>query len=278
MSVIGEQIKKYRTGRDITQERLGELIGVTTQAVSRWERGGTPDAELLPVLSEVLGVSIDALFGREEKSISLTLARRLSQMPQEEAFRYAFNMCWAIEIGLLGDTTAIDDFLKSAIEHSFTSESKSTDHFAKVILDGGMATARMSPEFSDFFMIVDSKDNLRNHLSDLASIRDVFSIFADEKLLNIICFLYSMPDIAVSTSLISKNTGVEIKDVDRCMDVLCENNLATRSVVATADGDINSYFIRRESYAVPLLCIADELSRKGKGPVIGKYDRKKPLL
>ena len=34
MSVIGEQIKKYRTERDITQERLGELIGVTTQAES----------------------------------------------------------------------------------------------------------------------------------------------------------------------------------------------------------------------------------------------------
>ena len=36
MSVIGEQIKKIRTEKGITQEQLGELIGVTTQAVSRW--------------------------------------------------------------------------------------------------------------------------------------------------------------------------------------------------------------------------------------------------
>ena len=48
MSVIGQQIKKYRTLRGITQEQLGNTIGVTTQAVSKWERGGTPDAELLP--------------------------------------------------------------------------------------------------------------------------------------------------------------------------------------------------------------------------------------
>ena len=70
MSVIGKQIKKYRMEKGITQEQLGELAGVTTQAVSKWERGGTPDVELLPSLSEVLNVSIDALFGREEQNLS----------------------------------------------------------------------------------------------------------------------------------------------------------------------------------------------------------------
>lgn len=61
MSVIGKQIKKYRTQKGLTQEQLGQLLGVTTQAVSKWERGGTPDAELLPDISQALGVSIDAL-------------------------------------------------------------------------------------------------------------------------------------------------------------------------------------------------------------------------
>ncbi|MBQ1239984.1 MAG: helix-turn-helix transcriptional regulator, partial [Ruminococcus sp.] len=44
MSAIGEKIKKYRNQKKYTQEYLGNLIGVTTQAVSKWERGGTPDA------------------------------------------------------------------------------------------------------------------------------------------------------------------------------------------------------------------------------------------
>ena len=48
MSEIGKQIKKYRTAKGLTQEQLGELVGVTTQAVSKWERGSVPDAELLP--------------------------------------------------------------------------------------------------------------------------------------------------------------------------------------------------------------------------------------
>ena len=90
MSIIGEQIKKHRIAKGITQEQLGQLVGVTTQAVSKWERGGTPDAELLPALSEILSVSIDALFGREDESLAFTLARKLSLMPDEEIFKYAF--------------------------------------------------------------------------------------------------------------------------------------------------------------------------------------------
>lgn len=49
MSIIGQQIKKYRMENGLTQEQVGRMIGVTTQAVSKWERGSTPDAEILPV-------------------------------------------------------------------------------------------------------------------------------------------------------------------------------------------------------------------------------------
>ena len=61
MGVIGEQIKKYRIQKKYTQENLGSIIGVTTQAVSKWERGGTPDAEILPALADALGVSRNIL-------------------------------------------------------------------------------------------------------------------------------------------------------------------------------------------------------------------------
>ena len=64
---IGENIAKHRKLRGYTQEQLGELVGVSGQAVSKWENGGVPDTYLLPTISKVLGVSIDALFGVEKK-------------------------------------------------------------------------------------------------------------------------------------------------------------------------------------------------------------------
>ena len=45
-----------------TQEKLGQLIGVTSQAVSKWERGSVPDAELIPLIAQSLGISIDNLY------------------------------------------------------------------------------------------------------------------------------------------------------------------------------------------------------------------------
>ena len=60
---IGNQIKQLRLRKGVTQEALAEHLGVTAQAVSKWERGSaSPDIELLPALSAYFGVTIDELF------------------------------------------------------------------------------------------------------------------------------------------------------------------------------------------------------------------------
>ena len=64
-SILSERIAALRKERGLTQEQLGKLCGVSSQAVGKWEKGGAPDVELLPVLAQQLGVSIDALFGLE---------------------------------------------------------------------------------------------------------------------------------------------------------------------------------------------------------------------
>ena len=65
--IIGKNIAEFRKGKSLTQEQLGEAVGVTGQAVSKWENGGMPDAYLLPEIASALGVSIDRLFEVEHK-------------------------------------------------------------------------------------------------------------------------------------------------------------------------------------------------------------------
>ena len=278
MSVIGEQIKKYRIEKDITQEQLGQLLGVTTQAVSRWERGGTPDAELLPRLSEVLGVSIDSLFGREEQSIPTILARKLSQMPQPEAYRYTINICWAIQVGLLGEISLIDDIMNKFIDASIINEGNKRDYFSKVISESGMATMRMSADFDHFFLLSDPTCVMKDRISDSEKLRKVFKLLSDEKLLNIILYLYSLPHMPVATSLISKSLGMSENEIDRNMKILVDNHLVRSSVVATAYGNINSYSFREESFVIPLLCFADEIIKSDMPPIFGKFERSKPYI
>ncbi|MDR0905840.1 MAG: helix-turn-helix domain-containing protein [Oscillospiraceae bacterium] len=61
---IGERIKQLRRKRDVTQERLAEYLGITPQAVSRWESElAYPDIELLPAVADFFGTSVDELLG-----------------------------------------------------------------------------------------------------------------------------------------------------------------------------------------------------------------------
>ena len=60
---IGNKIRMLRQKVGITQEQLGEKLGISAQSISKWETGITmPDITLLPLLSSELGVSIDELF------------------------------------------------------------------------------------------------------------------------------------------------------------------------------------------------------------------------
>jgi transcriptional regulator with XRE-family HTH domain len=61
---LGQKIRELRRRDGRTQEALAEAIGVTSQAVSRWEaNGGYPDMEMVPAIANYFHVSIDELFG-----------------------------------------------------------------------------------------------------------------------------------------------------------------------------------------------------------------------
>ena len=63
---LGNNIRQLRRRDKKTQEALAEALGVTAQAVSRWESGGSyPDMNLIPSIANFFGVSIDELFGYE---------------------------------------------------------------------------------------------------------------------------------------------------------------------------------------------------------------------
>ena len=66
---IGEKIRQLRLQRGMTQGQLGEALGLSAQAVSKWEsQTNMPDIQLLPELSVLLGVSIDELFSMTDSS------------------------------------------------------------------------------------------------------------------------------------------------------------------------------------------------------------------
>lgn len=68
---FGENLQSIRKKNHLSQEALAEMLGVSRQAVSKWELGeGYPEVDKLLILSKKLNISIDSLLGRENTTIS----------------------------------------------------------------------------------------------------------------------------------------------------------------------------------------------------------------
>ena len=96
--MLSERIAALRKERGLTQEQLGKMAGVSSQAVGKWEKGGAPDVELLPVLSRQLGVTMDALFGLEggeQVDVEDAVGRWLRGFPNKERMGQFCRLVWA---------------------------------------------------------------------------------------------------------------------------------------------------------------------------------------
>lgn len=249
MNVIGQQIKKFRIEKGYTQEQLGQL----------------------------LGVSIDALFGNNDESELVNLSRRLSRMSSEDTYRHAFHICWAIEVGLMKDVSLIDQFIGFFSEKS-GNKTEGTDYYSKLMKNGGISTARISADFRHFFLMTEPAGSIRDHIGDLETLHQVFTLFADKKFLKIIFYMYSRLNTPVAASMISHHTGIGEEELNGCMEKLCKNRLAVKTVIATLDGELDAYQFSQESSVIPLLCFADEIAKRDYCDFMIAFDRTKPLL
>lgn len=80
---IGNRIAKYRKGKGLTQEALANQMGVSSQAVSKWETDAScPDITALPQLCRILGITTDELLTGNSNEVKLVTAAE--RKPMEE--------------------------------------------------------------------------------------------------------------------------------------------------------------------------------------------------
>ena len=78
---MGEIIREMRKSKGLTQEALAQAMGVSIQAVSKWETGQSlPDVTLLPAIADYFNIPVDALFGRE----AVAERREAAEEPAEQ--------------------------------------------------------------------------------------------------------------------------------------------------------------------------------------------------
>ncbi len=78
MKTIGEKIKAFRLDAGLSQTQLAQKLGISSQAVSKWETNfSQPDITLLPEIASLFGVPIDDLFGYTREKMYAKIEKRL---------------------------------------------------------------------------------------------------------------------------------------------------------------------------------------------------------
>lgn len=80
---IGNRISKYRKEKGMTQEELAAKLGVSSQAVSKWENDAScPDISLLPQLCRILGISTDELLTGQRNEVKMVPAEQRKSLDE----------------------------------------------------------------------------------------------------------------------------------------------------------------------------------------------------
>lgn len=262
-SILGIKIKEFRTKKGITQEELGLLVGVTTQAVSKWERGGTPDAEILPQIAKALGVSIDALFDMEQDTGSRLedfIIEELYSKEDAEAFQRAVSLCIAIEMGLF----KLDALKNKAAGEMLDdlNDEQNHEYFSTLVSNEGMVRTRLSQNGRYFFMMPEPEGGYRDFLENIEGLSQIFAVLSDRDALKILFFMYQRNHKQISAQLIAESVGISEEKVEKIMEQLAQINIAACSEVEMIEGDVKAYSVRREATLLPLLTFARELGVK----------------
>ena len=107
---LGEKIAENRRARGMTQEEVANLLGVTSQAVSKWENNNSlPDITLLPAIADLFETTIDALMSRERSDVVRFVPEK-TRKSIDEMF---------LHIQVISDDTKINVNLPLAIVKAF---------------------------------------------------------------------------------------------------------------------------------------------------------------
>ena len=121
---IGEQISVLRKAKGLTQNELGERLGISFQAVSKWERGETlPDITILPDLANILETTIDFILCSEEKTVEYKGKFSVADMKKGlNCLKYAGEYLGADNLIYRAAIKGINTDLNTDVEQAFSDD------------------------------------------------------------------------------------------------------------------------------------------------------------
>ncbi|MGN0401588.1 MAG: helix-turn-helix domain-containing protein [Acetatifactor sp.] len=246
-TVFSTNLQMLRKRQGVTQEQLASHLGVSPQAVSKWENGSYPEGDLLPRISEFFGVSISYLYGQEKESVSIEQSvldalygimgkyeekkdsaapdsdkkdvgeRKLSEMKEinghPDYFDLMLKLAWAFQIGAWKNNKQYYD--RGVPEKDTRTASVFTD-------DAGFGFFNLNLEKQFFFLTKEPWEGFAKNLKITEEMRTFFTILGKKGALEIIYYMLTLRGEYVTVPTIAKNIGKSVEKTEQLLQEILQ--------------------------------------------------------
>ncbi len=278
--LIGIQISKFRKIAGLTQEELGEAVGISGQAVSRWECGGAPDVTLLPAIADKLGVTIDALFGRDGSEcvdMEDVIGGWLCSFPKKERLNQLCRLVWSSAKYLLDDGLGIPE-----MGYLETCRPDMGDGLNRLMLSqlrtaGGILMDIHAEDLSFVTLWPEPKDGYAEWLAPKEEYRRLFGLLSRQGCLELLEYLHCRKRSYFVAEAAAKQLEMPCKTVEELLKALEERQILRSMELELENGEVKAYELAEPAAFVPFLYIARCFMQTGMNYIcVGNYDI--PLL
>lgn len=276
MFTIGKKIQELRKQQHRTQEDLANAVGVSTQAVSKWECGGTPDTMLLPKIADYFHVSIDYLFGRtmaEETDLNTFAYQEIRKLPVEQRGMAAYQVIYT----LMNACSDIEDISVVMQSESMRMFHKKDMEFVYIMANEHViAQMSLMDHFPYVIFMPEPNDGFESMLFPIETYEEFFQYFAKKGRLRM---LYEMNRhaSAFTSTLMSKRCHLPIQEVEEILQEFLEKEMIIEIKVETLEKKLNVYQLKDNvAYLGMFVMLSEAIKNTNAG--FNAFTRKKPMI
>ena len=253
--MLSERIAALRKERGLTQEQLGKMAGVSSQAVGKWEKGGAPDVELLPVLSRQLGVTMDALFGLEggeQVDVEDAVGRWLRGFPNKERMGQFCRLVWASVKYFLPDGLSLPE-----IGYLETCQPDLGDDDRLMLSQcwggDGILLDIHAEDLSFVTLWPKPEKGYAQWFAPKSEYRRLFALLARPGCLELLEYLHSRKLSYFSPIVAAKHLKMPRETAEELLDALAERSILRSVNLEVEDGEVKAYRVAEPLKLVPFL-------------------------
>ena len=257
---LSANIKRLRLEKNLTQEQLATKLGVSAQAVSKWETSETyPDGALLVPLANELEVSLDELFGNETVTmadISGRIVKLIHNTEAKERFNVARDIGWQIERGLFNCRMEIG-------KRYDPNEIKNQKNASYILDDNGFTIVSNGKE--PFFSVFPQPAEGYGHfLNDKDDLQKIFAALSHTDTMNALIYLYQKNENYVfESAVLQRDCEIANNQINAVIDDLLTLKLIWKKEL-TINGEKRVLYYSRPSHKLlAVLLMTREIGYKG---------------